>query len=165
VITVGLLQGFAGGVTSEVEVRIRRFTLAMGVLALPGETVDYMGTGRQVKLELTAGLLRACGIVAGDEPMRFVLCAEPMGGSMRGIGSGFGPDLVSTKPWAAMASSALFQQRIWGPLSWGARAGLVIPLTKISFLVDNTNGGTMGTAFTASPVGGAWDAELRVSIW
>jgi hypothetical protein len=27
------------------------------------------------------------------------------------------------------------------------------------------NGGTALTVFSAAPVGGAWDAELRVSIW
>jgi hypothetical protein len=157
VLTVGLLQGFAGGVSSELEVRVRRFTVSGGVLVLPGEVVD--NAGRPYKLELTAGLVRACGIVAGDEPMRFVLCAEPMVGSLHGEGLGFPVNKVANLVWAAVGTSALFQQRIWGPLSWGARAGLVIPLTRNSFTVDS------GTVFTPAPVAGAWNAELRVSIW
>jgi hypothetical protein len=158
VLTVGLLQGFAGGVSTELEVRVGRFTVSGGVLALPGESIIL--PGGQVKLELTAGLVRACGIVAGDEPMRLVLCAEPMGGSMHGEGQGYPASRPSNLPWAAVATSALFQQRIWGPVAWGARAGLAIPLTKNSFAVENGP-----TVFTAAPVGGVWNAELRVSIW
>jgi hypothetical protein len=158
VVTVGLLQGFAGGVTGEVELRFGRFTVAGGVLALPGQSYGYQGG--QVSLDMTVGVLRGCGIVAGDEPLRFVLCLEPMAGAVRGNGTGFVTDKSTTLPWGALATSALFQQKIWGRLSWGARSELIIPLVKTSFVLDN-----VGTAFAAAPVGGAWNIELRVSIW
>ncbi len=157
-LTVGLLQGFAGGVTGEVELRIGRFTVAAGVLALPGQSFSY--SGGQVNLDLTAGMIRACAILAGDEPLRFVLCLDPMAGTMRGGGQGFSVDQSATLPWVSVATSALFQQKIWGRLSWGARSELVVPLLKDSLMVNN-----VGTAFTAAPVGGVWDVELRVSIW
>jgi hypothetical protein len=158
VLTVGILQGFAGGITSEVEARIGRFIVAGGVLALPGQSFAFQGG--QVSLDMTAGILRGCGIVAGDEPLRFVLCLDPMAGTVRGNGTGFSSNRSATLPWASLATSALFQQRIWGRLSWGARSELVIPLVKTSFLSDNG-----ATAFAAAPVGGAWNIELRVSIW
>lgn len=158
VITVGLLQGFAGGVASDVELRIGRFTVGAGVMVLPG--VTYAWSSGQVKLDMTTGMIRACGIVAGDDPMRFVLCVEPMAGALHGSGQGFPVDRTTTLPWGAVSASALFQQKIYGALSWGARASLVVPLVKASFSVDN-----VGTAFSAAPIGGAWNAELRVSIW
>jgi hypothetical protein len=163
VITVGLLHSPAFGITSEVEVRFGRFSVAGGFLALPSQTFTLapMFAPGQVSLDLTAGLLRGCAMVAGDgAAMRLSFCLEPSGGIMRGVGHGFSTDLTSTLPWVALGTSAIFQQRIWGPLSWGGRAGLLIPLLKTSFMVDN-----VGTAFAPPPVGGAWDTELRVSIW
>jgi hypothetical protein len=156
VVTVGLLEGFAAGVSTELELRVGRFTLAAGVLVLPGDS--FSTSGGMAKLDLTTAMIRACGIVAGDDPMRLVLCAEPWAGALRASGAGF--DRTGTVPWGAAASSALFQQRIGGPVWWGARAGLVIPLAKGVFTADN-----MGTAYPTAPVGGAWNAELRVSIW
>ena len=157
VLTVGILQGFAGGVSGEVELRIGRFTVGAGVLALPGQSFSY--SGGQVNLDLTAGMIRACAILAGDEPLRFVLCLDPMAGSMRGSGR------VRDQPELQLALGLGGHQRplpaeIWGRLSWGARSELVIPLLKDSLMVNN-----LGTAFTAAPVGGAWNVELRVSIW
>jgi hypothetical protein len=159
VLTVGLLQAWAGGISSDVEIRFGRFSVAAGALVLPGQSFPY-ATG-QISLDLTAGLLRGCASVTGDDdPIRFAACLEGFGGSVRGSGQGFTVDATSTRPWAGVGTSAVFQQKIWGPLSWGARAGLVIPLLKAAFEVQNG-----GMAFTAAPVGGAWDAELRVSIW
>jgi hypothetical protein len=158
VLTVGLLQGFAGGVISEAEIRIQRFTLSAGVLVLPSQSYAY--SGGQVSLNMTTGFLRACGIVAGDDPLRFVVCLDPMAGSVHGTGTGFGADRTSILPWASLGTSAFFQQKIWGRLYWGARTELIVPLVKTSFVVDN-----VGTAFSAAPVGGAWNIELRVSIW
>jgi hypothetical protein len=159
VITVGLLQAPAFGITSELEIRFGRFSVAGGFFALPSQAFAF--APGQVALDLAAGLLRGCAHVAGDgAAMRLSVCLEPFGGRMRGSGRGFQSDLTSTLPWAAVGTSAIFQQRIWGPLSWGGRAGLLVPLLKTSFMVDN-----VGTVFTAPPVGGAWDTELRVSIW
>jgi hypothetical protein len=158
-ITDGLLRPLAGGVTGELEFRFGRFSVAGGVLSLPGQSVDF-GAG-QVNLSLTAGFIRGCGTVLGDgDALRFALCLEPFGGTIRGEGQGYTPNRSSTLAWAAAGASALFQQRIWGPFAWGARAQLLIPLLKESFFVDN-----VGAAFTPAPVGGALDAELRVSIW
>jgi hypothetical protein len=157
-LTVGVLQSFAGGFTTEVEIRVGRFSFAGGVVVLPGQSFTYLPG--QVKLDLTAGLIRGCGRVVGDEPLHLALCVDAFGGAMRGAGQGFGNDDTTTLPWAAGGTSAIFHQRIWGPLSWGARAGLLIPFVKTSFSVQNG-----GTAFNAPPIGGAWNAELRVSIW
>jgi len=158
VLTVGLLESFAGGFTSEVEVRVGRFSIAAGVMVLPGQSFTYLPG--QVKLDLTAGLLHGCARVVGDDPLHLALCAGALGGALRGTGEGYGVDETTTLPWAAAETSAVFHQRIWGPLSWGARAALLIPLLKTSFMVQNG-----GTAFNAPPIGGAWSAELRVSIW
>ncbi len=157
--TVGVLQSWAFGLTSEVEVRFGRFSVAAGALVLPGQTFNWeMG---QLQLDLTAGLVRACTALTSEEnPIRFAACLEPFGGTLRGSGRGFPTDWTSSLPWVALGTSALFEQHLWGPVSWGARAGLVIPLLKASFVVDNA-----GTAFTPAPVGGEWDAQLRVSIW
>ncbi|MFT3773665.1 MAG: hypothetical protein QM820_50465 [Minicystis sp.] len=168
VITAGVLRPFAGGVTSEAEVRFGRFSVAGGAFALIGQTIDY--PPGQVTVSLTAGLLRGCvapvsigGSSAGggeDEAIRFALCFDMLAGAIRGVGQGFKTDRTTTLPWAAVGPSALFAQRIWGPLSWGARAMLVIPVLKQSFFVDN-----LGTAFAPSSLGGALDVGLRVSIW
>jgi len=162
VLTVGLLQGWAGGATSEVEVRLGRFSVAAGILALPGDSYTWqMGQVGQVGLSLMAGVLRGCASVTSeDNPIRLAACIEPYAGTLRGSGQGFPANFTSTLPWAAVGMSGQFEQQIWGPLSWGARAGLVIPLLRDSFMVNN-----VGTAFTAAPIGGAWDAQLRVSIW
>jgi len=156
VVTVGLLQSWAGGVTSEVEVRLGRFSVSGGVLVLPGQTlsIDNMG---QVSLDLTLGLLRGCAAVAEKATLRLALCVSPFVGAIRGEAKGF--TRTGTYPWVAAGTSAVFEQKIWGPLSWGARAELVIPLDKWQFTVDNK------VAYNPAPAGGAWDAELRVSIW
>jgi hypothetical protein len=60
----------------------------------------------------------------------------------------------------AGGAGALFHQRIWGPIAYGIRAEVLIPFVRQSFFVDN-----VGVAFNPAPVGGALDAELRVSIW
>ncbi|APR83738.1 Hypothetical protein A7982_09087 [Minicystis rosea] len=168
VITAGMLRPFAGGITSEIEIRFGRFSIAGGAFALPGQTVDY--APGQVKLSLTTGLLRGCvapisigGSTSGggeDEAIRFAICLDTLAGAVRGAGQGYKTNKTLSLPWAEVGPSALFAQRIWGPLSWGARAMLVIPVLKQSFFVDN-----LGTAFAPSPVGGALDAGLRVSIW
>lgn len=168
VITVGVLRSFAGGVASEIELRFGRFSVAAGVFALPGQTIDF--PPGQVTISLVTGLLRGCvapvsiggSTLAGgeDESIRFALCVDTMAGAIRGVGQGFSPDRTLSLPWASAGTSALFAQRIWGPLSWGARAWLVIPFLKQSFFVDN-----LGTAFAPASVGGALDIGLRVSIW
>jgi hypothetical protein len=133
--------------------------VAGGFVALPSQTFAFQGG--LVSLDLIAGVLRGCATAAGDgAAMRLSFCLEPYGGIMHGSGRGFQTDLTTTVPWGAVGTSAIFQQRIWGPLSWGGRAGLLIPPLKTSFMVDN-----VGTAYAAPPVGGAWDTELRVSIW
>ncbi len=160
VLTVGLLQAWAGGVTSEVEVRLGRFSASAGILALPGES--YATLMGQVSLNLTAGVVRGCGsLTSVENPIRLAACVETYAGTMRGSGQYFPANFTSSLPWAAVGTSALFEQPIWGPLSWGARAGLVIPLLRASFMVDHAG----EPAFAAAPVGGAWDAQLRVSIW
>ncbi len=157
VITVGLLQSWAGAVTSEVEVRLGRFSVSGGVLVLPGQTLSV--DAGQVTLDLTLGLLRGCAAVAEKATLRLALCVSPYVGAIRGESKGFASDRTGTYPWVAAGTSAVFEQKIWGPLSWGARAGLVIPLDKWQFTVDNK------VAYNPAPAGGAWDAELRVSIW
>jgi hypothetical protein len=157
VITVGLLQSWAGAVTSELEVRLGRFSVAGGVLVLPGQTIPF-DVG-QLNLDLTLGLLRGCAAVADKAYLRLALCAGPIAGAIRGETRGFSGDRTSTYPWVAAGVSAHFEQRIWGPLYWGARAELVIPLDKWQFTVDNK------VAYNPASAGGAWDAELRVSIW
>jgi hypothetical protein len=159
VITDGVLRPGAAGVTSELEVRFGRFSVSGGVLALPGQTITF--APGEVTLSLTSGFLRGCGALVGDgDSLRLSLCVEPSAGAIRGVGQGYRIDRTLSVPWAAAGASAAFQQRIVGPLSWGARAGLVIPLLKQSFVVDN-----VGTAFTPAPAGGALDVGLRVSIW
>ena len=159
VVTDGILRPFAAGIVSELEVRFGRFSVGGGVFALPGQTIAY--APGQVTMALTTGFLRACGTLVGDgESLRLALCVEPFGGAVRGVGQGYRVDRTLSLSWAAAGTSAGFHQRIAGPLSWSARASLLIPLLKQSFLVDN-----VGTAFTPAPVGGALDLGLRVSIW
>jgi hypothetical protein len=157
VITVGLLQSWAGGVTSELDVRLARFSISAGFLALPAQTLAL--PAGQVNLELTVGMLRACGAVADRESLRLSLCTAPYVGSLHGVTRGLPVDRGSSVPWVAAGTSAVFEQRIWGPLFWGARAELVIPFLKGAFMVDKM------TAFSPAPTAGVWDAELRVSIW
>lgn len=166
-VTTGLLRPFAGGLAADLEFRFGRFSIAGGVIALPGQTIDFPpGT---VDLSLTSGTLRGCVApvsIGGsptpgeDESLRFALCVDAMAGAIHGAGQGYRPDRASTLPWAAAGASALFAQRIVGPLSWSARVSLVIPLLRQSFFVDD-----VGTAFQPASVGGALDAGLRVSIW
>lgn len=159
VVTDGILRPFAAGITSELEIAFGRFSVSGGVLALLGQTVPY--APGQVTLSTNAGFVRGCGRIVGDgESLRLALCVEPLAGVIQGAGQGYRVDRTTSLPWAAAGSSAVFQQRIFGALSWGARAWLVIPLLKQSFLVDN-----LGTAFTPAPAGGALDVGLRVSIW
>ena len=167
VLTDGVLRPFAGGVTADLDFRFGRFSVAGGVLALPGQTIDY--SPGKVTLSLTSGVLRGCvaPVTLGgsvftheDESIRFALCVDALAGAISGRGVGYASDRSSTLPWAAAGASAVFTQRLTGPLSWGARAWLVIPLLRQSFLVDN-----LGAAFSPSPVGGALDVGLRVSIW
>jgi hypothetical protein len=88
IITVGLLQSPAFGITSELEMRFGRFSLAGGFLVLPSQAFAF--APGQVALDLTAGLLRGCATVVGDgAAMRLSFCLEPFGGSMRGSGRGF----------------------------------------------------------------------------
>jgi hypothetical protein len=159
VVTLGFLQSWAGGVTSEVEFRINRFSVSGGVLVLPGQSFAPPMGGGQVNLELIAGMVRGCATAADKESLRLGVCIETYAGEMEGSGVGFATNQSSVLPWVAAGTSVLFEQRIWGPLSWGARAGLVFPLLKASFSADNM------TAFSPAPVAGTWDAELRVSIW
>jgi hypothetical protein len=167
-LTDGLLRPLAAGIVGELELRFGRFSVGMGVLALPSQTISY--APGQVTLSLTTGVLHGCAApvsiggsqFAGgeDEAIRFALCIDGVGGSIRGAGQGYKTDSTSSLPWASAGASALFVQRLWGPLSWGARAWLLFPLVKQSFVVDNG-----GTAFAPSSVGGALDLGLRVSIW
>jgi hypothetical protein len=159
VITVGLLQGFAGGVMGEADFRFGRFYVGGGVLALPGQSFAF--APGQVHLDLSAGFVRGCGAILADgDALRLALCAAPYAGVVRGVGSGFVTNRSASLGWAAAGASLLFDQRIWGPIGWGARAELVIPLLKTSFLIENA-----GEAFTPAPVGGAFDVELRLTIW
>lgn len=157
-LTGGLLDGFAAGVTADLELRFGRFSVGGGVLALPSQTIVY--EGGTVNLSLTTGLLRLCATPFGDAARRVALCAEPYAGMIRGFGQGYRVDRTSSRPWAALGASALFTQRLVGPLSLGVRGWLVIPVQKQSFLVDN-----VGTAFAPAPVGGALSVGIRVSIW
>jgi hypothetical protein len=157
-ITVGLLQSWAGAVTSEIEVRLGRFSVSGGVLVLPGQTLTA-GSGAQVSLDLMLGLIRGCATVADRETLRLALCVTPYAGAIHGETKGLPNNQSSTTPWIGAGTSFFFEQKIWGPLAWGARAELMIPLDKWQFNVDN------GTLFSPAPAGGAWDAELRVSIW
>jgi hypothetical protein len=166
VVTIGILRPFAGGVAADVEIRFGRFSIAAGSLALPGQTIDFApGT---VTLSLTAAALRGCvapvSVAAAafgeEETLRFALCVDALAGAIRGVGQGYAPDRTSTLPWAAGGASALFTQRIYGPLAWTARVSLVIPFLRQSFFVDN-----VGTAFQPASVGGALDGGLKVSIW
>ena len=166
VVTIGLLRPFAGGVSADVEIRVGRFSIAAGAFALPGQTIDYSpGT---VSVSLTTATLRGCvapvsigALTPGDdESLRFSLCVDTFAGAVRGVGQGFSPDRTSTLPWVAAGPSALFAQRIYGPLSWTARVSLVIPFLRQSFFVDN-----VGTAFQPASLGGALDGGLKVSIW
>jgi hypothetical protein len=159
VVTVGLLHGVAGGVTGEAELRFGRFSVGGGALALPGQTFDY--APGQVHLDLAAGFVRGCGaVVSNGDALRLALCAAPYAGVFRGVGSGYPNPRSASQPWAAVGASLLFDQRIWGPIGWGARAEMVIPLQKPSFLVQD-----VGEAFSPPAVGGALDAELRLTIW
>lgn len=167
VLTDGVLRPFAGGVTADLDFRFGRFSVAGGVLALPGQTIDY--PPGNVTLSLTSGVLRGCvaPVTIGgslgtneDESIRLALCLDALAGAVHGLGTGYKADRSASLPWAAGGASAVFTQRITGPLSWGVRAWLVIPLLRQSFFVDK-----LGTAFTPSSVGGALDVGLRVSIW
>jgi hypothetical protein len=164
VVTVGVLTPFSAGITGELEVRVGRLSVSGGALALPSRTVSF--PPGQVAISLTAGFLRGCGAIVSrggagvDETLRLSLCLEPIVGAIQGAGQGYKVDRAASLPWAAASASALFAQRIWGPLGWGARTALVIPLLKQPFFVDN-----LGTAFTPSSVGVALDIGLRVSIW
>jgi hypothetical protein len=159
VITAGVLHAFAGGVTAEAQIRFGRFSVGAGALALPGQTYAYMAG--QVHLDLASGFVRGCGAILADgDALRLALCAAPYAGAVRGVGSGFLSNRSASQAWAAAGASLLFDQHIWGPIGWGARAELVIPLLKTSFSVEN-----VGEAFTPAAVGGALDAELRLTIW
>lgn len=159
VVTAGVLQPFATGIAGELEIRFGRFSVGAGVFSLFDRSFAF-GPG-QVSLSLNAGLVRGCATVVGDaDALRLALCLAPFAGAVRGAGDGYTVNRVTTHAWAAAGVSALFTQKIVGPLSWGARAELLIPLLKSQFSVDN-----VGTAFSASPVGGALDAQLRVTIW
>src|SRR5262249_17487200 len=140
VLTDGVLRPFAGGVSTEVEFRFGRFAVAAGAFVLPGQTITY--PPGQVSVSLTTGIFRGCvapvsmggwQMIGEDESIRFSLCLDTLAGALRGVGQGYKPDRTSSLPWAAAGASALFTQRIWGPLSWGSRAWLVIPLVKQSF--------------------------------
>ncbi len=158
VITVGLLQSWAGAVTSEIDIRLGRFSVSGGVLVLPGQTITS-DSGTQIGLDLTLGMIRGCGSVADRETLRLSLCVTPYVGAIHGETKSLAVNQTSTSPWVGAGTSFAFEQKIWGPLSWGARAELVIPLDKWQFKVDNT------TVFSPAPAAGTWDAELRVSIW
>ena len=138
VVTLGFLQTWAGGFTSEIDFRIHRFSVAGGILVLPGVN----------DLNLISGLVRGCGAAADKESLRLAVCLETYAGAIQGTN-------IAPIPWVATGTGVLFEQRIWGPMSWGARAGLEFPLVR----------GDNGGVFSPPPVAGAWDAELRVSIW
>ena len=161
VVTYGVLNGAAGGVTGEVERRVGDFSVSAGVFDLPG--APFSVSGGTVSLTLTAGFLRACGSLAGDgEALRFAVCFDPMVGLMRAEADAAAGSYSSscTRAWAALAGGLLFHQHITGPLAWGARADFLVPAPPVQFY-DQTSGHFI---FSPSPVGGSGSIELRVSI-
>ena len=86
VVSVGLLQGFAGGVMGEADFRFGRFYVGGGALALPGQSFGF--APGQVHLDLAAGFVRGCGAILADgDALRLALCAAPYAGVVRGVGS------------------------------------------------------------------------------
>lgn len=158
VITLGLLQSWSMAILSELDVRFGRFSIAGGVLILPGQPVA--GAPGSGSLDLTAGLLRACATAVEREALRLALCLMSFAGSVRlhSMGLPAGGSSTTTVPWAAAGTGALFEQRIWGPFSWGVRADLVIPFVKSAFTMTSFD-------YNPAPAAGMWDVEFRVAIW
>lgn len=171
-ITEGLVGSLAASISGELELRVGRFSIAGGVLALPGQTIPFASARfplGEVDVSLVTGFLRACGTIYGNgDAERLALCAAPVIGSIRGEGHNYVPERSTADLWVAAAASALYQRRIAGPFSLGSRATLFVPFTRQVFTVENLGrlDRTPSTAaFTSAPVGVALDLELRVSIW
>jgi hypothetical protein len=165
-LTWGVLNGPAGGVTGEMELRIGELAVSAGVLDLPGAGYAPQGVPGTVSLTLTAGFLRGCARLAGDgETLRLALCADPMVGFMRAEGDASGRSASAGLPWVAVGAGLLFHQHLSGPLSWGARADFVVPVPPARFNEQFSNQNSGALVFPPSPVGGGGSLELRVSIW
>jgi hypothetical protein len=173
--SVGLLQAPLGlGIEGYVGVGAGRvFSFEGGFLALPARTSLYPGrvkgtdgtTTPLVEVSLAAGLLRACaGPPAFAGGGRLSGCFGPVLGAIHGAGLGFPSDKTVTVPWFAAEAGALYVQPLVGRLALAARGSLFVPLVRQSFTVTDVDQGNP-VAFSPAPVGGALDAELRLTIW
>ena len=178
--TVGTLAhpvSLAGSATLALSFR-RFFSLETGAIAFPTQTVPFpyaikrpLGdttpvSAQSVDISLTAGLLRGCATAPlwASGP-RLGGCLGLLAGALVAQGRGFVTNARSTDPWVAAEGAALLEQRLIWRLSLVSRAALLLPLVRRSLAVNDVNDTTKSVAFAPSPVGGAFDLGLRVSIW
>jgi hypothetical protein len=156
----------------------RFFAVEAGALAFPTQTIAFpyavkrpLGdttptSAQSVALTVAAGLARGCaGAPVTARGTRVGACAGLLAGALLGQGRGFVVDKRSTDPWIAAEGSVLVEQ----PLVWRivlvSRASLLVPIVRRTLEVSDVLDPSRSTAFAPSPVGGALDLGLRLSIW
>jgi len=174
-VATGLLTPLSIGGTGYAGIGIGRvFSLEVGFLVLPTQTVPYAGkvlgaatnAAPRVDVQLTSALFRLCATARlVSEETRAGLCAGALVGTIHGEGQGFRVNLSATDPWVAANLGAVVEQTLFWRLSLVTRAAVYVPLLRRSFTVADVDPTSDPRAFSAAPIGATLEAELRLSIW
>lgn len=127
----------------------KRFELALGGVRAQRDTLP--SAPGEIRLELTFGYLRGCGVLVTNTAATLELCAMPALGALRGAGFGFDSQDAKTLPWTAIGFGPAGRGTLGGGTSFWIGAYALAPLVRQGFAVST--GGTQREAFTVDPLG------------
>jgi hypothetical protein len=135
-LTHGLPETLSG--LADAELWGRKDWLLVGVGGFWGPTREVKLDPGAVDVRLVGARLRGCGRIWGEyDGWHGAVCAEGVVGQLRGEGKGFAEDRAQRRPWYGLGASARVGGGIHGPLGWAVTGGVLAPLQRESFSVDN----------------------------
>jgi hypothetical protein len=168
--SVGILPGFAPGLSLAVEGGADRFGASAGFLRLWPRHISYATKGTFV-LELTAASLGFCVHIVRFGPGAFGSCAKGMGGVVHSAPVSLAPRVGSKDPgeraWFGVALSPQLRIQLLRPLMLEAGVDLIAQVRRDAFTYlqsQPTGGQVQFSVFAQAPVAAAPFLGIGVSI-
>lgn len=166
VLTSGWLGPAVPGAAGFASLRISRFTLELGGLALASQTLQKApGT---VDVSLAAAHLGGCARVLGTPSgLHLNGCAETKLGMLTGQGHGYAENREANRPWFSLGGALSARMPLFQFVGLSARAGiLVLPVVQRFSVEERTLGQTRQTLVFDPPRAGFFVcAGLTLKIW
>jgi hypothetical protein len=130
---------------------------AGGLYVFPRSSELGHGT---VRVSLTAGFARACGMLFDAGTARAGLCLQPSAGQLRGEGAGYAVSESARLFWMAIGAGAGVWADLGGSLSGSLSALAAFPLRRQTFSVQN-----VGTLADSEAVGVLVELSLGLRLF